>query len=793
MNPFAKIGFRQALMAWTAFVVLGLAISGSGKIAQAQTPVPDDENGIYRFMSVEKWEGSFSWIGEGAGEETVPNGALKYQTMHAANGTFEMEGPYFLYEGQNVASWEGLAVGTGSINTEITLTDEYCEDYNKWIGSGSVPGQLGESGQGYNAPPLTARLSIDLDTGEYRFAVSPESVDTSGYIRHTCGKFVTESTSSYTTQLGAGGFSNGRVNENLPDSGLFIDGSITFKDQIPQMWDISEVGGEVDWTYNWSIHPAQKNDVEMVVSPEGFDTWLPEGGSAVNNGSVGVSSIDPIAVASLKQADGPGVDIEYSGGNTLTVTAKLQGVDGAPLKQKARKFMFELMDVSKELGIAMNAPNVKARKDLPDLMFDPIKNIMVQVRTDGDYKAETTTEGIIEAKAILSANDFGAWGLLKVTAELESGQLIVGYLDGDKSQKEIRIPKREAGSKVADYWKQQQGVGGKSDDDDRELNPDGLENCNGDGLTLYEEYRGFFENGKHIRTSATRKDFFVTDRIGTAYSKGGIAMFKQASLLEVHGEMLPQEFNRDLVINFNHSAAPHVVDQHGIQVVSKPLENMLGGSVKRSGYKGLGTPGTFAYVAINTSLNPKESAEAGYRYSTIIAHELGHTVGMAEHGAGDYVVEWIGSVNDAGQPVVFEASIDPNNEELPKEVIVKREDGSIIPPDSKIFEGKDNSGVRVTIGVQSGQHSGVEACLMRYDSAWAYPSLTEPNVRYYVKGEEERSVLFCSTHMGTGVNEAGREPQSRYGEAANQRGDCIHQMCVNDRITVPQRDGSFFP
>ena len=76
---------------------------------------------------------------------------------------------------------------------------------------------------------------------------------------------------------------------------------------------------------------------------------------------------------------------------------------------------------------------------------------------------------------------------------------------------------------------------------------------------------------------------------------------------------------------------------------------------------------------------------------------------------------------------------------------------------------------------------------MRYDDSWAYASTTEKNVRYYVKGDEHRDALLCATPLGSGVNDPAHEPQSRYGPAGPNRGDCLHQVCVNDLVTVPQR------
>jgi hypothetical protein len=148
-------------------------------------------------------------------------------------------------------------------------------------------------------------------------------------------------------------------------------------------------------------------------------------------------------------------------------------------------------------------------------------------------------------------------------------------------------------------------------------------------------------------------------------------------------------------------------------------------------------------------------------------------------------MQWMVWPEDDGTLAVHEISLTADTSATPAIITVKREDGSIIPPTSRIFGGED--GVIVTLGVRRGQHSGVEACLMRYDSSWAYVSEDDPSVRYYVQGDEERGNMLCATSAGTGVNDSRREPQSRYGPAGPNRGDCMHQICVSDLFVAPQR------
>jgi hypothetical protein len=84
------------------------------------------------------------------------------------------------------------------------------------------------------------------------------------------------------------------------------------------------------------------------------------------------------------------------------------------------------------------------------------------------------------------------------------------------------------------------------------------------------------------------------------------------------------------------------------------------------------------------------------------------------------------------------------------------------------------------MGTPGGQHSGDAMCVMRYDVSGAYASTAEPHVRYFAF-EEPFGRSFCRTSAGTGPNDPGHAPQSRYGEA--RRGGCLHQICVNDRHT----------
>ena len=74
---------------------------------------------------------------------------------------------------------------------------------------------------------------------------------------------------------------------------------------------------------------------------------------------------------------------------------------------------------------------------------------------------------------------------------------------------------------------------------------------------------------------------------------------------------------------------------------------------------------------------------------------------------------------------------------------------------------------------------------MRYNAATGYIPVSDPKIRYRVV--ENIGDVLCVRARGTGVNDRDRQPQSRYGDASPGRGDCLHQIVVNDAVEAPKR------
>ena len=225
--------------------------------------------------------------------------------------------------------------------------------------------------------------------------------------------------------------------------------------------------------------------VEAIMSyPVAFESWLPEAGAN-----------------------------EKAPGNGIPVSVRIEAKDKPDDKAAyTASFKFELIDVSKEKGICTNYP-INGTDDF-DLKINQELNANLTVPADG--QSAESKSGLQQTVVFISAYDWGAYGKLKVTAKLNNGQEVVAYIEGDKEKKSLRIPMDENENRVADAWEKAKGIFEKNldplwDEDNQPAN----QHRNGDGYTLYEEYRGFKTLAKnHVRTSPLKKDLFVYDADG---------------------------------------------------------------------------------------------------------------------------------------------------------------------------------------------------------------------------------------------------------------------------------------
>ena len=714
-------------------VVAGTCLCGG---AQGQTNTS--------LMNVTRWRGTFTRHVSDAGSGLRDGCTVTWKVLHDVRVTSQLN------LGQSSIShptWR-YWFSTNNLQQSIEVDEEYLEVCPN---PGGDPDMFRiKATEDPEFPPEGFDLQIHSDRGTYT-------------IGFPAGAFVNAdleisgSDGPPIPSVGSFAFDNahGHIERPLPTNGMVLSGSHLAR--LPDVMMSTAVG----WFFwnqflsqnievTWHLEPVESEDVELVVMLPGYDNWRPEG------------SID-----------------ENTPGNSIGIEARLQRTDGNPPQTaRVKKFAMELVSVSHEPGVCMNYPVDAASggDPKPDLQF--VSELNQDWTIDGGAPESLVMESqegsyLVSPSAMMTSFDWGAYALLKVTAELVDGRILTGHLNGGSG--DIRIPKRQDGSLIADAWKTAKGVSGLPDTNDSEGDPEG-DGHPGDGLALYEEYRGFYEGGlfTHISGHPKKKDLFVRNMIGDTR---GYVLAAAISGLEIHYRLAADEFPASRVINANHSAgAPHTVDQHGILVVRAPLDGPAGQACG-----GPSIPKHIVKIMIE-STEPAVNDSGGVpwtmvrrngklilrdRFARLIAHELMHACNVWHHGRGDVRhQEWVIDRDQEGTLTFKEDD---------QVIRILRESGASIVP-----RPVTNLTMTVWLGVTGGAHSGNDDCVMRYDLADAYRSLAQPNVRYWVDGDEVAGSSLCNHKAGTGVNAAGRTPQPRYGDATN--GDCLKQICVNDAM-----------
>lgn len=295
--------------------------------------------------------------------------------------------------------------------------------------------------------------------------------------------------------------------------------------KTPQMYSGS-------WTVTWSLNIG-KVPVRVELEPVGdYENWMPE--------------------------------LIWGVGNFVRVKAKI--VEPAGLTGKIR---FTLEDVSREPGFCMNHP-FRDQEEAPDLIISEMSGSGLKIAEDGQT-AETFDE-VNEREIVLQARDFGARGKLLATATVLAGgkEMEVRAVLKGTGEHWVTLPKDENGNGIADCWEKAHGIWPCIADSDDDGEPEGK--YPGDGLSAYEEYRGFFVRGKHVRLDPNKKDLFVYDPDGLAEK----ARFGPVTALEVH-YIEPEEGrctgtkDRARVVNFR-SGFSHLVDQHCLWIKKGALK-----------------------------------------------------------------------------------------------------------------------------------------------------------------------------------------------------------------------------
>lgn len=659
-------------------------------------------------------------------------------------------------------------------------------------------GQSGKDATFEGASP-DMRLNIDTKRGKWTFSPADMLPQTytltfwlssrklEGYAWVPTERTSTEQRASYPTGIFRGELETGRPS---PIRGVWTYAQGTLKET------------RTDARARVFLVPEFK-DVELVLELEGvmpggqkvpYEKWIPRG------------------------SPGGGA------GSHLVVKARLQAVDGGALQATVESFTFRLEETSREPGVCMNFPRVRAPVPGKPATFDlkfVVSGAPDPTRQELEVLALPEDRANPHVEARVECLDYGAWSDLTVSAALADGRTITGHLKGDRAAIVIPLPKRSGGSRIADAWKAERGISAGDDDDREKLPVPGK--APGDGFTLYEEYRGFMENGKHLEGDPKKIDFFVRNFIG-GDAVVGIEKFAQLTGAVVHRELVDAEFDKEKrVMNANHNQGPHAVDQHGVYLLTESgtdgavaVFTVAGVRGRPKITKGISVQPRGASTSITTAENLRAS-DLVFIYDLAIVHELLHSVGVEHHGAGDEKKHFIlcfadNPENKTGKPawkqgdhfvtildettgrdlaVEMESKIRKDTEDLQRfafnvlrAMLKDRPDITDAQIWDRVKLDKTGSSRTWYVGAQGGECSGDEGCVMRYFFARLYEKKGDPNTLYFIsKRPSERAGWgLCRFPQGTGVNASGRNPQPRYGDAMGGCGACADWIVFNDAV-----------
>jgi hypothetical protein len=670
---------------------------------------------VSEFLGVQNWHGTVKITGTGSGSTSGGIYSDVWDYGITTNIKFQLD----TYN-PNIQGWTGTFSGDSTVSAKDVASYSGCKQTSTQTFQGSIGGASG----------FTMILR-----GANQYAFYPMVYEWPGATSST-GYDCVPGTVGGSGPVTFSPVLSDKI-QTLPATGFNLTGSQTVTMDSPVQPMSLIFGGQpaqIQVTITWDIEPGLLEPAEVIVqNTSEFQNWRPTAGA------------------------------RGARGNPLNLTAKLQAKGGGPTNERVAYFIWELTQCSKEPGYAMNAPLDDPRRDF-DLKIESGTPTLIPLDTLGQ-KAQTQPGQLTESSVVIAPYDWGAFGTIKVTAVMPDNSQIVGYLEGDPAQTEVRLPMRTASSSIADSWKKAIGVNGVADNADNETDPKGDGNA-GDGLTLYEEYRGFIVDGQHIEGDPKKKDFFIVNTVGWSHLSG-IKLFERLSGLAVHYRLKQTEMPLSHVINPNHDAGPHLVDQHGVVIVPIPFNAPAARAVG-----GPGTPKSIQEVRIQALLPSASNYWIAYVGSSL-AHELFHCVNVYHHGQKDYpTLTW--KRNDAtGQ--VFENGTTP--------VVILDETGADASWLLPVVTSQ-----QVSLGLDNDQHSGDDNCVMRYDDARGYyPKAGPSDARYFIVGSEGAGFGLCTKSEGAGVNEPGRDPQPRYGDTAAGRGNCQGQILVNDNVPAPRR------
>jgi len=470
------------------------------------------------------------------------------------------------------------------------------------------------------------------------------------------------------------------------------------------------------------------------------------------------------------------------------------------MDHQCRIHLVQLLDISNEPGICLNWPYDSAQAGMfidtcPDMTLKISSRYelydSVTCKRWGCNGSETwfmeagSKRPSKELKVRVMIWDYGGYGFIRSTAnsdgDLKTPYESIGWTRDDYSHpilgsknreyadNRVSIPMDADENRIADcgyYATTYSKVFNSNPSIERfikrnyikdERRPDGdVDNkpaipTTGDGISNYEEYRGFMAKGKHQRLDPNQINLFVYDHSGL-----GTGSFGNSGVRLVLVDQYELE-QRTRVINRNRKTHQLGFDQLGTILWVNP-------SIPANG------PGGYAWIGLvkcDTVHINQWVVDAGQKWvDYMVAHELSHAVGAHHHGEGNI-------------------------------------DGWLQRGDTVKINGKDSVNttedyIWFRIMLEHGVSSGDPRCWMRYNNITQYcfapgeaptlPILTPmygasnhevnlKNKKIITKPDNVIGTRITNQTTGTGVNRSGKCG----GNAAPGYGKCLNQIKINQK------------
>lgn len=185
---------------------------------------------------------------------------------------------------------------------------------------------------------------------------------------------------------------------------------------------------------------------------------------------------------------------------------------------------WRLGNVTNYPGICNNYPEYSQSPDVtPDLIFNPDMKQGTAFTSVTNTDAATASCFMSDAAVNIICKDYAAWGKLSALITLDNGAIISAISSAETGKQYVTIPLDKDENKLADAWEENNNKDKHPLTWDEDAEPVDQRD-NGDGYTLFEEYRGFAihinaDAGKQIserddflRTDPNKKDVFVYDQ-----------------------------------------------------------------------------------------------------------------------------------------------------------------------------------------------------------------------------------------------------------------------------------------